>query len=62
VHLCMQDDRIGPKIAGLAPADSARLLPSIITKKIVVNNLVCQLGLCTPTLNLPCFTSKIIYF
>jgi hypothetical protein len=49
MHLRMQDDQIGPKIVGLAPADMARLLSSIITKKIVVNNLVCQLGLCTCT-------------
>jgi hypothetical protein len=30
----MQDDQIGPKIVGLAPADMARLPSSIITKKI----------------------------
>jgi hypothetical protein len=43
MHLCMQDDLIGQKIVGLAPADMS---PSIITKNIlVVNNLVCQLGL-----------------
>jgi hypothetical protein len=29
----------------LAPADMARQPPSIITKKLVVNYLVCQLGL-----------------
>jgi hypothetical protein len=54
----MQDDQIGPKIVGLAPADVARLPTSKITKKIVGSNLVCQLGLHTPTLNLPCFTYK----
>jgi hypothetical protein len=32
MHLCMQDDQIGEKIVGLAPADMARLPPSIITK------------------------------
>jgi hypothetical protein len=43
----MQDDPIGRKIVGLAPADMARLPPSIIPTKIfsVVNNLVFQLGL-----------------
>jgi hypothetical protein len=30
---CMQDDQIGPKIVGTAPADMAILPPSIITKK-----------------------------
>jgi hypothetical protein len=59
MHLCMQDDQIGPKIEGLAPADMARLPPSTIPTKMFcfleVNNLVCQLGL-TPTVNLPCFT------
>jgi hypothetical protein len=40
----MQDDRIGPKIVELAPADMGRLPPSIITKN-VAKNLVCQLGL-----------------
>jgi hypothetical protein len=34
-----------PKNVRLAPADMARLPPSIITKKLVVNKLVCQLGL-----------------
>jgi hypothetical protein len=42
----MQDDQIGPKIAGFAPADMARQPPPIITNIfLVVNNLVCQLGL-----------------
>jgi hypothetical protein len=46
MHLIyMQDDQIGPKIAWLAPADMGRLPPSIITKKIFSNNIVCQLGL-----------------
>jgi hypothetical protein len=44
MHLFMQDDQIGPKIVGIAPADVARLAPPTITK-IVINNLVCQLGL-----------------
>jgi hypothetical protein len=44
MHLCTQDDRISPKIVVLAPADMARLPPSIITK-----NLLCQLGLHPPT-------------
>jgi hypothetical protein len=45
-YVCMQDDQIGPKIVGLAPADMAKLPPSIIpTQFFVVNNLVCQLGL-----------------
>jgi hypothetical protein len=30
----MQDNQIGPKIVGLAPADMARLPPSIIPTKI----------------------------
>jgi hypothetical protein len=43
----MQDDLIDPKIVGFAPADTASLPPSIILKKLflVLNNLVCQLGL-----------------
>jgi hypothetical protein len=45
MHLCIQDYQIGPKIVVLAPADMARQPPSIITKKLVVNYLVCQLGL-----------------
>jgi hypothetical protein len=45
MHLCMQDDQIGPKIVGFATANMARLPPSITKKKIIVNNLVCQLGL-----------------
>jgi hypothetical protein len=32
MHFYMQDDQIGPKIVGLAPADIAGLPPSIITK------------------------------
>jgi hypothetical protein len=40
----MQDDPIGTKIVVLAPADMARLPPSIITKKLVVNNLVCYVA------------------
>jgi hypothetical protein len=44
MHLCMQDDQIGPKIIGLAPADMARLPPSISPTNmfLVVYNLVCQ--------------------
>jgi hypothetical protein len=40
----MQDDQIGPKIIGLAPADMARLPPSISPTNmfLVVYNLVCQ--------------------
>jgi hypothetical protein len=34
-----------PKTVGLAPADMARIPPSIITKELVVKNLVSQLGL-----------------
>jgi hypothetical protein len=48
MHLCMQDDQIGPKIIGLAPADTARLPPSITSTK--------------PTLILPCFTRKLVCF
>jgi hypothetical protein len=42
MHFCMQDDQIGQKIVGLAPADMARLPPSINPTKIflAVNNLV----------------------
>jgi hypothetical protein len=47
MHLCMQDDQIGQKFIGLAPAEMARLPHLINTKKwfLEVNNLVCQLGL-----------------
>jgi hypothetical protein len=40
MHLRMQDNQMGPKFVRLAPADMARLPPSIITKYIflVVNN------------------------
>jgi hypothetical protein len=40
-------DILGPNIVWLAPADMARLPPSIIKTNIflLVNNLVCQLGL-----------------
>jgi hypothetical protein len=60
----MQDNQIGPKIVGLAPADEARLPPSIIATKIflVVNNLGSLSAEITPTLNLPCFTGKIVSF
>jgi hypothetical protein len=34
MHFCMQDDQSGPKIVGLAPADMARLPPSIFPTKI----------------------------
>jgi hypothetical protein len=48
----MQDNHIGRKFMGLAPADTARLPLSTNTKKIVlvVKNLVWQAGT-TPTLN-----------
>jgi hypothetical protein len=47
MHFCMQDNQNDPKIVVLAPADMARLPPSIITNIyfLVVNNLVCQRGL-----------------
>jgi hypothetical protein len=50
MHLCLQNDQIGLKIiVSLAPADMAMYIvvpPYIITKNILlVNNLVCQLGL-----------------
>jgi hypothetical protein len=40
----MLDDQFGPKIVILAPADVARLPPSII-KKLIVHSLVYQLGI-----------------
>jgi hypothetical protein len=40
----MQDDQIGPKIVGLAPADTARLPPSTITKKISSKQLSLSAG------------------
>jgi Rieske Fe-S protein len=48
----MQDDQIGPKIVGLAPADTAKLHPSIITKNsnkqpMYVVCQLCQHLLCT---------------
>jgi hypothetical protein len=33
MHLCMQDDLIGPNFMGLDPADMAILPPSLITIK-----------------------------
>jgi hypothetical protein len=46
MHLCMQDYKIAWKFTGLAPADTARLPHFLITKIVlVVNDLVCQLGL-----------------
>jgi hypothetical protein len=61
MRLCMQDEHIGPKTLLIAPANMAILTPPIITK-IVVNNLVFQLGLHLPTLNLSCFTRKNVRF
>jgi hypothetical protein len=44
--------------------NGVRLPSSIIPTKIflIVNNLVSQLGLHLPTLNLPCFTREIVRF
>jgi hypothetical protein len=63
MHLCMQDDKIGPKIVALAPADMAKLhTPFHNYKKMwgffVVNKLACQLWLHLGTLNLTCFIYK----
>jgi hypothetical protein len=43
----MQDDQLGPKIMVIAPAHMARLPLPELQKEIflVVNNIVCQLGL-----------------
>jgi hypothetical protein len=46
MHLCVKGDLIEQKFMGLAPADMDRLPHLINTKKfLVVNDLVCQLGL-----------------
>jgi hypothetical protein len=63
LHICMQDDQIGPKIVGLAPADRARLPPSIITKKkYFCSKQSSQSAGTTPNLKLPCFTWTIVCF
>jgi hypothetical protein len=55
----MQDDQIGPKIAGLAPADMARLPPSIHNSNIFFSCKQPRLSFGTPlTLILPCFTRE----
>jgi hypothetical protein len=51
----MQDDQIGPKIVVLAPADMARISPSIIIKEIS-SKQPSMSAETTPTLNLTCFT------
>jgi hypothetical protein len=59
----MQDNQIGPKIVGLAPADTARLPPSIIPKKYIFSSKQPRLPAgTTPSLNLPCFTRDIVLF
>jgi hypothetical protein len=63
IPLCMQDDQIGRKIIRLAPADMARLPPSIIPTKIFFSSKqLCLSAGTTPTLNLPCFTREIVHF
>jgi hypothetical protein len=58
MHLCMQNDQIGPKFTGSAPADIARL-PHLIMQKIVFRSKQPSPSAGTaPTLNLPCFTRK----
>jgi hypothetical protein len=56
----MQDDQIGQKIAGLAPADMARLhTPFHYSNKNIFSDKQPHLSAGTaPTLNLPCFMYK----
>jgi hypothetical protein len=59
----MQDDQIGRKLMGLAPADMARLPHLINTQQnIFCRELPSPSGVTTPTLNLPCFTREIVHF
>jgi hypothetical protein len=54
----MQDNQIGQKFMGLAPADMDRLLHLINTKMFVeIKNLICQLGL---RLLLTCIKREIV--
>jgi hypothetical protein len=58
----MQDDQIGPKIVGLAPAAMARLPPSIIPTKIFFSiEQPHLLAGTTPTFLLPAMLSQGCY-
>jgi hypothetical protein len=57
MHLCMQDNQIGLKFMGFAPADMARL-PHLINTK---NSFSSPSAGTTPTLNLPCFTRENVH-
>jgi hypothetical protein len=59
----MQNDQIVQNIVRLAPADMARLPPSIIaTKTFFSSKQPCLSAGTTPTLYLSCFTREIVFF